>query len=129
VIAVAVELNHTIVASSDKHASAEFVARILGLGPPKVFGHFVAVEVDNKVSLDFDNASDVRSQHYAFLVSDEEFDPIFDRVRGEGVQFYADPGHQRAGEINTRDGGRGFYFSGPDGHNLEVLTRPYGSGS
>lgn len=126
---MAVQLNHTIVASSDKQASAEFVARVLGLASPKVFGHFVAVEVDNGVSLDFDNSADVRPQHYAFLVTEEEFDPIFDRVKAEGVQYYADPGHQRAGEINTRDGGRGFYFSGPDRHNLEVLTRPYGSGS
>lgn len=126
---MAIALNHTIVASSDKHASAEFVARILGLPAPKELGHFVAVEVDNGVSLDFDNSNDVRSQHYAFLVGDDDFDPIFDRVRAEGVQFYADPGHRIVGEINTRDKGRGFYFDGPDGHNLEVLTRPYGSGS
>jgi catechol 2,3-dioxygenase-like lactoylglutathione lyase family enzyme len=124
---MAVRLDHTIVPSYDKHASAEFLARILGIGPPGRFGHFVTLKVANGVSLDYDDASDVRSQHYAFLVGDEDFDPIFDRVKGEDVTYYSDPGHSRPGEINARDGGRGFYFSDPDGHNMEVLTRPYGS--
>ena len=121
------KLDHTIVASRDKHASASFLARILGLDPPGTFGHFVTVEVGNGVSLDYDNASDVRAQHFAFLVDDDEFDPIFERIKSEGVTFFADPGHSRPGQINTRDGGRGFYFSDPDGHNMEVLTRRYGS--
>jgi catechol 2,3-dioxygenase-like lactoylglutathione lyase family enzyme len=124
---MAVRLNHTIVPSTNKRESAAFLARILGLKPPGTFGHFVTVEVANDVSLDYDDAAEVRSQHYAFLVDDEEFDPIFERVRGEGVQYYADPQHKRPGEINVRDRGRGFYFADPDGHNLEVLTRPYGS--
>ena len=79
------------------------------------------------MSLDFDNADKVLSQHYAFLVDDEDFEPIFERVQAEGIVFYADPMHQQRGEINARHGGRGFYFSGPEGHNLEVITRPYGS--
>jgi hypothetical protein len=122
-----VELNHTVVHSHDKKESAEFLARILGIGPPGTFAHFVTVEVGNGVSLDFDDAADVRSQHYAFLVGDEEFDPIFARVRAEGIQFYADPMHEQPGEINTRHTGRGFYFNGPEGHNLEVITRRYGT--
>jgi catechol 2,3-dioxygenase-like lactoylglutathione lyase family enzyme len=125
---VAVELNHTIVASRNKRESAEFLAHILGLGAPKPFAHFVTVELANGVSLDFDDADDPRPQHYAFLVGDEEFDAIFDRVQSMGVPYYADPGHRRAGEINTRDRGRGFYFNDQNGHSLEVLTRPYGSG-
>jgi catechol 2,3-dioxygenase-like lactoylglutathione lyase family enzyme len=122
-----VQLNHTIVQSHDKQESAQLLARILGLDPPGEFGHFVTVEVANGVSLDFDDAEDVRSQHYAFLVDDESFEPIFERLRAEHIAFYADPGHQRVGELNTRHGGRGFYFSGPEGHNLEVLTRASGS--
>lgn len=122
-----VRLNHTIVHSRDKHASAAFVSRILGLKPPGTFGHFVTVTTGNDVSLDFDDAREVRPQHYAFLVDDEDFDPIFERVQTEGIEYFADPGHRRPGELNTRDGGRGFYFADPDGHNLEVLTRPYGS--
>ncbi|MGH9057192.1 MAG: VOC family protein [Acidimicrobiales bacterium] len=124
---MAVQLDHTIVPSRDKHASAHFLTRLLGLDPPGEFGHFVTVEVANGVSLDYDDATDVRPQHFAFLVGDEDFDPIFERVKAEGITYYPDPSHRRPGEINTRDGGRGFYFSDPDGHNMEVLTRRYGS--
>lgn len=124
-----VRLNHTIVDARDRDASAAFLARVLGIGPPGHFGRFATVETANGVSLDFAEAEEVRAQHYAFLVDDGDFDEIFERVRDEGVAYFADPGHNRRGEINTRDGGRGFYFSDPDGHNLEVLTRPYGSGS
>lgn len=125
---MAVQLDHTIIPSRDKHASAGFMAKILGIGPPGEFGHFVTLEVANGVSLDWDDASEFRSQHFAFLVDDEDFEPIFERVKDEGITYYADPGHTRPGEINTRDQGRGFYFSDPDGHNMEVLTRRYGSG-
>ncbi|MGH3745263.1 MAG: VOC family protein [Mycobacteriales bacterium] len=120
-------LDHTIVHSRDKHAAATFLARILGLDAPVSVGHFVAVETGNGVSLDYDDATDVTPQHYAFLVDDGDFDDILERTKAEGVAYFADAGHRRRGEINTRDGGRGFYFSDPDGHNLEVLTRTYGS--
>ena len=125
---MAIELDHTIVPSTDKKAGAAFLARILGLAAPSTVGHFVTVEVANGVSLDYDDATDVRPHHYAFLVGDDDFDPIFERVKSEGITYFADPGHSRAGEINRRDNGRGFYFSDPDGHNMEVLTRRYGSG-
>src|SRR4051794_13815112 len=121
---MAVELNHTIVPSHNKKVSAQFLTDILGLDPPSVFGHFVAVQVANGVTLDYDNRDDVPSAHFAFLVTEAEFDEIFERVTGRGVTYWADPGHQREGEINTHRG-RGFYFSDPDGHNMEVLTRPY----
>lgn len=118
-----VELNHTIVHSRDKLASARFLAQILGLDEPKTMGHFVCVEVANGVSLDFDSSDSIRSQHYAFVVDDEDFDPIFERVRDRGLQYWAFPGHTNPGEINRRHGGRGFYFDDPSGHNMEVLTR------
>ena len=119
------QLNHTIVPSRDKHRGAGFLTQILGLPATASFGHFVVVELGNGVSLDYDDRPEVPSQHYAFLVEDEDFDPIFERVQAAGVSYFADPGHQRAGEINTHHGGRGFYFPDPDGHNLEVITRPY----
>jgi catechol 2,3-dioxygenase-like lactoylglutathione lyase family enzyme len=125
---MAVQLNHTIVPSRDKTVSAAFLARILGLPAPTAFGHFVAVTLANGVTLDYDNSAEVPSQHYAFLVDEVDFDAIFLRVEADAIPYYADPGHRRKQEINTRDGGRGFYFADPDGHNLEVLTRPYGSG-
>lgn len=124
-----VELNHTIVAARDPEASARFMADILGLPTPTRFGPFMVVEAANEVSLDFMRTDDeVTSQHYAFLVTEDEFDEIFDRITTRDVAHWADPGQQRAGEINTRDGGRGVYFEDPEGHLLEILTRPYGSG-
>jgi catechol 2,3-dioxygenase-like lactoylglutathione lyase family enzyme len=128
---MAVELNHTIVPVRDKQASAMFLTSLLGLPTPTTFGPFLVVTLSNGVSLDFvDTSDDIRpQQHYAFLVSEAEFDTIFDRVRALGRQYWADPQHQEPGEINTRYGGRGVYFDDPDGHILELLTRPYGSGA
>lgn len=120
-----VELNHTIVPVRDKAASAEFIAEILGLDPPRPFGPFMCVETANGVSLDYDDRWGEDHHHYAFLVTEEEFDAIFERVRARGLDFWADPGHTQAGVINHN--GRGFYFEDPSGHNMEVLTRPYGS--
>jgi catechol 2,3-dioxygenase-like lactoylglutathione lyase family enzyme len=124
-----VQLNHTIVHSSDSARSATFLTEVLGLEPPGRFGRFRIVEVDNGVSLDYaDTREAVVPQHYAFLVTEEEFDQIFERIRDRDLPYWADPGRARPGEINRRDGGRGVYFPDPDGHSLEILTRPYGSG-
>lgn len=124
-----VQLNHLIVYSRDSQASASFLAGILGLPEPTRFGPFLAVETANGVSLDFlDDDGEIASQHYAFLVSETEFDEIFGRIRKGEVPYWADPGRRRPGEINHGDGGRGVYFAGPDGHFLEILTRHYGSG-
>jgi catechol 2,3-dioxygenase-like lactoylglutathione lyase family enzyme len=123
------QLNHTIIHSSDRDRAATFLTEVLGLSPPGHFGHFRTVELDNGVSLDFAETSEpVLAQHYAFLVSEQEFDDIFGRIRERGLDFWADPGRTLPGEINRRDGGRGVYFPDPDGHFLEILTRPYGSG-
>ncbi|MFI9174176.1 VOC family protein [Streptomyces lincolnensis] len=124
-----VELNHTIVAAHDKHASARFLADILGLSVSPQYGPFVPVRIPNGVTLDYlDTSGPITPQHYAFLVSEDDFDTIFARVRAAGLTYWADPGHRRPGEINRNDGGRGAYFDDPDGHSLEILTRPYGSG-
>ena len=122
------ELNHTIVWSKDKRRSAEFTAEILGLPPPRKFFHFEIVDLANGVSLDFLEAEEHLSvQHYAFLVSDAEFDAGLERVKAKGLTFWADPARKQAGEINHHFGGRGFYFENPDGHLLELITKPYGS--
>lgn len=124
-----VQLNHTIVSARDSQASAAFMTDILGLSAPTRFGPFMVVEADNGVSLDFIQASgDITPQHYAFLISEAEFDEIFGRIRERGLVYWADPGRSNTGEINHHDGGRGVYFEDPDGHLLEIITRPYGSG-
>jgi catechol 2,3-dioxygenase-like lactoylglutathione lyase family enzyme len=127
---MSVQLNHTIVAVRDKVAAAEFFATILGLKAGAPFGPFLPVETSNAVTLDFMDAGpdQVVPQHYAFLVSEEEFDAIFGRIQHAGLTYWADPEHREEGRINHRDGGRGAYFDDPNGHNLEILTRPYGSG-
>jgi catechol 2,3-dioxygenase-like lactoylglutathione lyase family enzyme len=126
---MAVRLNHTIVSAHDKRKSADFLANILGLAPPEPFGPFMTVQADNDVTLDFmDSGGDVAAQHYAFLVSESDFDAIFGRIRARGLPYWADPAHHEQGTINTRDGGRGVYFDDPNGHKMEILTRPYGSG-
>ncbi|MEU1255556.1 VOC family protein [Streptomyces chartreusis] len=124
-----VQLNHTIVAARDKKESATFLAGILGLEVSPQYGPFVPVEIPNGVTLDYlDSPGAITPQHYAFLVSEDEFDTIFGRIREAGLTYWADPYHRRPGEINRNDGGRGTYFEDPNGHNLEILTRPYGSG-
>ena len=125
-----VQLNHTIVHSTDQERSARFLTDLLGLPDPVRFGPFLVVEVANGVSLDYVTTSDpIAEQHYAFLVTEDEFDEIFGRIREQGLSHWADPFHSRPGEINRNDGGRGVYWSDPDGHNLEIITRPYGSGA
>ena len=124
-----VQLNHTIVAARDKQVSATFLAEMLGLPAPKPFGPFLGVQVDNDVTLDFaDAGGEITSQHYAFLISEAEFDEVFGRIQERNLPYWADPHREQPGEINTRYGGRGCYFEDPSGHFLEVLTRPYGSG-
>jgi catechol 2,3-dioxygenase-like lactoylglutathione lyase family enzyme len=127
---MAVQLNHTIVFAHDRSASATFLADILGLERPTSYGPFMVVEVANGASLDFMQTSgEIPWQHYAFLVGEDEFDEIFGRIRARGLPYWADPHHSEPGEINHHDGGRGVYFEDPDGHNLEIITRPYGSGA
>lgn len=124
-----VALNHTIVPAADAQKSADFLTTILGIDPAVRWGPFIVVHVANGVSLDFIDAGDYRfdPRHFAFLVSDEEFDPIFTRIEASGTKYYADPHRQQPGEINHHYGGSGVYFDDPDNHLMEVITRPYGS--
>ena len=126
---MAVDFNHTIVWVRDSEASAAFLSEILGLPAPRRWGSFLVVTTANGTNLDFMNVDgEISPQHYAFLISEPEFDQIFDRVRERSLPYWADPARTQAGEINHNDGGRGFYFEDPNGHFLEVITRPYGSG-
>lgn len=124
---MSVDLDHTIVWCSDKAKSARFLAHVIGKGEPREFLHFLIVDLDNGVSLDFmEKQGPIAPQHYAFLVSDAEFDLGFSRIKEQGLDYWADPAKTRPGEINTHFGGRGVYFDDPDGHKLELITKPYG---
>ncbi len=124
---MSVSLNHTIVKVSDKHASAQFLVDILGLDQPTTYGPFVVVQVANDVSLDYaDDHGTPHPQHYAFMVSEAEFDEIHGRIVDRGLSYWADPFKRHPREINNEDGGRGLYWDDPDGHILEIITVPYG---
>jgi extradiol dioxygenase family protein len=128
---MAITFNHTIVAAHDRSESANFFTEVFGLPPAKEFGPFLAVPLAHEASLDYaqvDEDEEIRPQHYAFLVSEDEFTEIYSRIQARGLQHWADPMGRRPGEINHNDGGRGVYFQDPAGHYLEIITRPYGSG-
>ena len=123
------QLNHTIIWCNDPERSARFLAEMLGRPAPRKLFHFVVVDLDNDVSLDFAAAEQpISPQHYAFLIGEDDFDAVFARIKERKQTYWADPARREVNAINRRDGGRGFYFEDPDGHFLEVLTRPYGSG-
>lgn len=125
---MAVRLNHTIVSARDHRASARFLTEILGLPEPVHLGPFAIVQVGD-TSLDFmESGGKITPQHYAFLVTELEFDEIFGRIRQRGLNYWADPSQNQRGEINEWDGGRGVYWEDPNGHLLEIITRPYGTG-
>lgn len=126
---MAVQLNHTIVSARDGENAARWFAELFALAEPEPFSVFWQVSTSNGVGLDFDTWGDDDSftrGHYAFLVTEDDFDAIFGRIVERGIDHWADPGRTIAGEINTHDGGRGVYFPSPDGHLLEIITRPYG---
>ena len=125
---MSVQLNHTIVWCRDRHRSAAFLTDMLGLPPATPFLHFMVVPLDNGVSLDFmEQPGNIAAQHYAFQVSEAEFDAGMDRLTQRGLPYWADPGRSQPNAINHHWGGRGVYFEDPDGHLLEFITRPYGS--
>ncbi len=119
-------LNHIIIPAKDKDASATFLADILGVEAGPQWGPFRPVQTSNGVTLDFVDSKDVRTQHYAFLVDDAEFDAGFAKIKVQGVPYFADPQRQQPGTINRHWGGRGVYFEDPNGHLLELITKPYG---
>lgn len=122
-------LNHHIVAASNRDATALFFSDALGLDSPVGFGPFAVLKVGPDTTLDFvETEGQIHQQHYAFLVSEEEFDKSFRWIRDHDLRYWSDPLRQEAGTINYWDDGRGVYFDDPNGHLLEIITRPYGSG-
>jgi len=125
---MAVGLDHTIVWSAAPAEGAAFLADMLDLPAPSRFGRFHVVKLGNGVSMDFtEHSGPIARQHYAFLVDDAVFDRAFGLIRERGLEHWADPARSRPGEINTLWGGRGVYFTDPDGHSLEIITATYGA--
>lgn len=125
---MAVTLNHTIVHAHDSEATGRFLTELLGLPDPKQLAHFTVIQV-GATSLDLIQTDEpISSRHFAFLVSEEEFDEIFARIKNREMPYWADPFRKGPSHINRWDDGRGLYFDDPNGHLLEIITRPYGSG-
>ena len=125
---MSIQLNHTIVWCKDRRRSSEFLTEILGLPKPVIFEPFMVIELENAISLDFKETKKmIMVQHYAFLVTEKNFDEIFSRICNKGLKYWSDPALDHPREINHNDGGRGIYFKDPNGHILEIITRPYGS--
>ena len=123
-----INLDHTIVLARDKTRTASFFTELLGLPPYRRLGHFAVVQV-GETSLDFlDTEGEIAQRHFAFRVSEAEFDEIFARILERKLQYWADPFRRQPGSINHWDDGRGVYFDDPNGHLLEIITRRYGSG-
>jgi catechol 2,3-dioxygenase-like lactoylglutathione lyase family enzyme len=128
---MSISFNHTIVAARDKRESAAFLTELFGLPDARPFGPFMAVALEHGAGLDYADVpagQEIHPQHYAFLVSEPEFDAIYGKISARDLEHWADPRGARPGEINHNDGGRGVYFRDPAGHYLEIITRPYGSG-
>ena len=120
-----IELNHTIVPSRDKVASARFYRKCSGSNTTR-HGHFEPVRIRNQgLTLDFDNRESFERHHYAFKVGEEEFDAIFARIEERKLIYGSGPFTPEDGEINHWNDGRGVYFRDPSGHLLELLTRDY----
>lgn len=122
---MAITLNHTIVPCFDKVESAKFYSRVFGFEYVGVFSHFIVVRVNDTLCLDFDNKETFLSIHYAFKVSEQEFDGIFERIKAENIKYGSGPGTADDMTINHNYGGRGVYFRDPNGHLLEILTMDY----
>jgi catechol 2,3-dioxygenase-like lactoylglutathione lyase family enzyme len=122
------QLNHLIIPAHDKTASAKFLGDVLGVKPDAQWGPFIPLRTANGVTLDFVDSKDVRTQHYAFLVEEHEFDAGLAKLKKDGVKIWASPHKDGPGQINHHDGGRGVYFEDPNGHLMEMITRPYGGG-
>ena len=121
---MAIVLDHTIIPAKDKVASAEFFAEIFGLTVKPGEGYFAQVQINENLTFDFADEPKPRSHHYAFHISEAEFEAIFGRVKGKGLPYGSGPSNHADGQIYTRRGGRGFYFEDPNGHLLEVMTVP-----
>lgn len=127
-IKMVINFNHTIIATQNNKVAADFLAEILGLPAPTPFGPFMVVTTDNGVDLDFMTTSEkIQPKHYAFLISESEFDKIFQRICSKKIPYWADHRKELPYQINNNDGGRGLYFNDPNGHFLEILTQPYGN--
>ena len=125
---MSIELDHLIVPSRDRKASAEMLASILGVpwAEESGGGPFSAVYVSDGLTLDFDQAdAPFPILHYCFRVDDPGFDNVMTRLKALCLRFRSTPHGPVDMQINTGHGGRIVYWNEPDGHVWEALTASY----
>ncbi|MDC9728012.1 MAG: VOC family protein [Methyloprofundus sp.] len=120
-----ITLNHTIVPAYNNVVSAKFYEAIFGFKFVKEWGHFAVVTVNSTLTLDFQTKKDFSSLHYAFKVTDEQFDLIFNRLQKAHIKYGSEPYDLENNAINHKYAGRGVYFKDPNGHVLEIITADY----
>jgi catechol 2,3-dioxygenase-like lactoylglutathione lyase family enzyme len=121
---MSITLNHTIVPARDKEAAARLFAQLFDLTYEGASEHFAPVKVNDTLTLLFDDSTNFESHHYAFHVSDTEFDAIFRRIQDAGLVYGSAPWSADDAKLNDWGGGKGVYFKVPDGHLLELMTVP-----
>jgi catechol 2,3-dioxygenase-like lactoylglutathione lyase family enzyme len=119
-----ITLNHTIVPAREKAAAARLFAHLFGIAYIEGVKHFAPVKVNDNLTFLFDDDTDFESHHYAFHVSEAEFDAIFHRVQEAGLAYGSAPWSAEDQKLNDWGGGRGVYFRTPDRHLLELMTVP-----
>jgi catechol 2,3-dioxygenase-like lactoylglutathione lyase family enzyme len=124
---MSVQLDHLLVPSLDKLAAARQLAELLGVPwSPTGVGPFAPVYVNDGLTLDFDQwDAPVPRIHFAFRVSEEDFDAILARIQAAGIAYRSLVHGPVDSQVDTAHGGRIVYWNVPDGHQWEMLTVSY----
>lgn len=122
-----IQLDHTIVPSRHKIASAKLLAELLGVEWAETsLGPFAPVFVNDGLTLDFiETDEDFPIYHFCFRVSQQEFDAIHARIKAAGIAYRSTVRGPMDMQVSTQFGGNGIYWNEPDGHQWEMLTVSY----
>ena len=120
-----ITLNHTIIFTHNNIDTAKFYERVFGFEFVKEWGSFAAVKVNSTLTLFLLNMQEFQSAHYAFKVTESDFDKIFSKVKSENIAYGSTPFAPENGQINYNNGGRGVFFKDLNGHLLEIITQDY----
>jgi hypothetical protein len=124
---MAIQLDHFIVSSHNRIASAKQLAELLGVPwEETAWGLFSPVYINDGLTLDFiQTDEDYPVEHYCFRVSPDEFDAILERIKAAGMEYRSTVRGPVDFQVDTQFGGKGVYWNEPDGHQWEMLTVSY----
>ncbi|MFL6676483.1 MAG: VOC family protein [Massilia sp.] len=122
-----IQLDHFIVSSHHRVASAKLLAELLGVTwSETAFGVFSPVYINDGLTLDFiQTDADFAVEHFCFRVSADEFDAILERIKAGGIAYRSRVRGPVDRQVDTQFGGKGVYWNEPDGHQWEMLTVSY----